>query len=380
MCVHKHNNAARFLRLLSWLFQVEDSNSNEKDEQNSVFDVLRNSAHQIIRMLPGGLDVVGLFTEGTKAQLKDERIPIARVLKYIAKTSLILNNCGRSDSAPPASYPMLFMRLEPYSTKPDIQTFRPLSPSLLPSSVTYTLQKLRWVCCESRLSFDESLIIPQALEDNNFHKQFIGSMRDFYVRLDAAEALIDGRFLEGHEVISIKRKNDPDSDSEMVEKHIFQLLFPEKVISSSKQIEEEAVAGIMSSAATALTALKTDIRRSIYVRSELHYEGMLVMEEETETMTLHQFPRRAFAPLRSGRVPTVCDYLFEGDDGSEIVLAMKDLLSVTVSKEKVESDLETTVARVQSESKQLILPVAYLLCAVIFGMFSLVYYFWLRKH
>ncbi|KAL1245121.1 Protein odr-4 [Trichinella spiralis] len=91
-------------------------------------------------------------------------------------------------------------------------------------------------------------------------------------------------------------------------------------------------------------SLKMDILRSVYVRGELHYEGLMVGELEPEPNVVHQLPRRVFTSLRPRSEISICDYLFENDPGLETVEAIKEFFMIELNLKRFDTERESLVS------------------------------------
>lgn len=64
----------------------------------------------------------------------------------------------------------------------------------------------------------------------------------------------------------------------------------------------------------------------------------------SETVTLHEPPRRVLVELPRNRV-TLSDYLFPGEGAQEALLSLRELLDLQVQEGNVQKDLELQVGQ-----------------------------------
>ncbi|CAK9291126.1 unnamed protein product [Gordionus sp. m RMFG-2023] len=89
----------------------------------------------------------------------------------------------------------------------------------------------------------------------------------------------------------------------------------------------------------ALEAFFKDITRSLSARCEIIVDEEETYEHERESKTFFETPSRVFAPLSTTGL-TICDYIFRGEESCECLEPLKELLDLNIEVGQIESDVE----------------------------------------
>lgn len=354
------------------------SSPSSATQGESVFDEQSVLQHvrQTIRMLPGGLDIVGFFVTSSAASKKqaENTVAVNKALRSAYKLCSKINSLAGAvgqDASSAADGRMVLLTLDPTTgnKKPISTTIvdcRPDAQSSAPSTtVPFSYQNLRWRSLSTRLIFDVPLFVPVSHTKDTFLKQFSDAAKPWFRRLWTAKAIVNGSLRDEDEPLSSAtttaagKGGKGKKQVEETEADVVDFFFVEENKTSDDQIsnaksEDGAVSmrirGSMycvafvqqkATVGEGVQALKMDALRSLYGRCELHYDGMTVLEgEELDPVAVHQFPRRVLAPLADHSSLMVSDYLFEGEVSKDAVTSFKDLLDIDIRPESVEDKFE----------------------------------------
>lgn len=89
-------------------------------------------------------------------------------------------------------------------------------------------------------------------------------------------------------------------------------------------------------------AVKSDLLRSLKTRLAMHCDTMQDAEEEEETKVVHEPPRRVFVSVGDPLVQgvAVCDYLYPGEGLEDCVNNVKEIFGWDVVEDSIEDDVE----------------------------------------
>ncbi|XP_054919557.1 protein odr-4 homolog isoform X3 [Dermacentor andersoni] len=272
-------------------------------------------AKQVTRMLPGGMDVLGLFAVGTPEELAAAQPKLRQVLfavfKVIAKDQRMSLNSQVSDR--------IQLQICTLTRKITCKTFdvsdhkctaRPADwkPAVGPSA---------WHRLEASLSLDLWVALSEERCRQGLLRQIQVGLEPFMRGLHDARALLNGEARPPDEPLAAvtDRRRSPRAAKDTPQSlFLVDLLLP--------------------------LAIKQDVYRSITSRCEIQCEDMLLIEDEQHDPSLvHELPKRVFAPL-GDRGLTLCDYIFHGDAACDSLEALQELLGLDVSAGDIELDTE----------------------------------------
>lgn len=318
-------------------------------------------AKQVTRMLPGGMDVLGLFAVGAPEELAAAQPKLRQVLfavfKVIAKDQRMALNSEMSDR--------IQLQICTLTRKITCKTFdmtdhkcsaRPADwkPAVAPSA---------WHRLETSLSLDLWVALSEERCRQGLLRQIQAGLEPFMRGLYDARALLNGEARPLDEPLATatdRRRSQRGAKDAPQSLYLVDLLLPLDCgnggYSPGGQVHGPTSCGAsMSIAGTiqcrgfvhakatvqeAVKAIKQDVYRSITSRCEIQCEDMLLIEDEQHDPSLvHELPKRVFAPL-GDRGLTLCDYIFHGDAACDSLEALQELLGLDVSAGDIELDTE----------------------------------------
>nr|CAG4652089.1 EOG090X0BI6 [Triops cancriformis] len=353
---------------------VEDSVAENKDlkkvaKQQGLEDVdetlVADHARQVVRMLPGGLTILGIFVvtpqdpfQGTQniSQLRKTLIAIRTVLEsnpFISqiKTSpekAILHVCSLTQK----------LTCKSIDISSPISAARPADFKLQSGGGT------TWLELDSSLLLDLGFPISQAECQRTLRQQLEDSLAAYNLTLQKALILFDDNLREEASEMLLEPPNKEGKKKGRGAASILedplktiqvQFLVPD--IERTTQVEDcvtelrfsgkmciKAFVHAKATVEEAVQALREDVLRSLWARCEMHCDSLVSDEEQrgisAERSVLHEPPRRVIAPLPYS-VVTVSDYLFPGEGPADSLPSLAELLDLNCTEGDIQDDWES---------------------------------------
>jgi len=339
------------------VFLAETPQEEEGAEKKSnTLDVgwMVEHARQVIRLLPGGLTVLGYYVFSSEDVFE----------KQDGKLRKLINSVGNLDSDVPQEMVVIV------NTK-TAKILDLKSSSFKSIDIKMTGKPIEYVRVDTSVVFD----IPVALasDEKDLSKDVSPGVEKFSNMLKDCVFVFDNKMLGDKHVVgkalevekkkgkgktkneAVDEKSDED-DCASQEIITAELLFTESSSPTDVVAQESVVrlkfAGKISSRSylapgatvqMAKTAMKSDLLRSLRTRLAMHCDTMQDnVEEEEETKVVHEPPRRVFVnvgdPLVQG--VAVSDYLYPGEGLEDCVNNMKEIFGWEVVEDIIEDDVE----------------------------------------
>ena len=308
---------------------------------------------QVQNMLPGGIEIQGMFVVTSKDNPFNNKNKIMACLDKVKKLSS--SNC------------LSLFHLNPKNQECTIQN--------MPTgkSVSFEVTDLKWVALKTSLILDQPLAFTS---DGPLKQKLDAAVARLEQTLEQSVMLINGKSMANEEMlIPLKakesRKGGKDTCSEIscddetdgssnefrsIKDFEVDILFGENCSTLLETVVSEVCAkmrimGRMSARAfvspqvsveTALMFLKLDILRTFKARLEMHCDSLVGEETagtDVELPILHEPPRRVNIRLPASPI-TVSDFLFPGETPEESVKAVEEMLGFTPDFEHLDDELE----------------------------------------
>uniref|UniRef100_A0A914UVT0 Protein odr-4 homolog n=1 Tax=Plectus sambesii TaxID=2011161 RepID=A0A914UVT0_9BILA len=337
---------------------------------------ITDHGRQVLRTLPGGVDIIGLMLFAEKKLLLQGtfRSILLRALKMLSTASSTVNWMRLK----PSENLMALMTLEVPLGKPS-GGIVDLAKGSDVFQTKVAFQPVQWVGVRATLQMDLKLRVPRSSGNTNFLRLFIASIGDWAKSLLSNNfAIVNGRIRDGSDLITEKssgkvsgkakgrQSQQNQNANELVDVELFMKLADKvsSVVSDSccsvvLKSTLKCRAAVLSKATVdaAVNAVKQDAIRSLYSRAELHCESMAVVEdEEKDTAAVHQLPRRVSTPLPFQSAILISDYLFEGDSVQDAKDSFRDLLSVEIDSAAIDDSLERLITEDDLEAMNVSMP------------------------
>jgi len=340
---------------------------------------------QVRAMLPGGMDVQGLFfvTEEDIFQNKNE----AKVTECLKKLKTYMK------MEEPVLWPVFHIRRK--STQVKVISLADPHKSKISS---FDESDLQWLCLKANLILDQPSAFTEEKTNCPFKEKLDAAVKKMEFALEKAIMLIGGQFRPSSDQLcqppvatstksgkkSGKKEQYKDDttttdascdeyDGTMRTKSLKEfdvdILFGE----SGSNLDDCIVSDINSrmhitgkmcarafvhryaTVEQAINALKMDIMRTFRARLEMHCDSLVGDEiQGDELPILHEPPRRVNIKLPHTPI-TVSDFLFPGETQEESVKAVEEMLGFTPNFEHLDDELEIVASpqhiRMEDESR-----------------------------
>ncbi|KAJ8321279.1 hypothetical protein KUTeg_001137 [Tegillarca granosa] len=288
-------------------------------------------AKQVTRMLPGGLDVIGIFAVAPPTMMQSSQNTLRKVMfaihKSLSKGQMVTQDNQISDR--------ILLQICS-STRKSIDVGDPKS-TFRPADWKTQSSPENWIKLTSEVAVNIHIAIPVKIENQSFLKQ-----------LQKSEIL-------DHSATETKRSKGKDKIQSSQQTYVVDFLEKtnvcDPVISDNYarvvmkgSIHGRAFVYSKATVGEATQAMKTDVIRSLIARCELLCEDIDVVGEDKKVRQLYDTPVRVFGKLPGSKLD-FCDYMFQDEKISEVTDRILELLNVEVTEEQ----LDLTSERVATE-------------------------------
>ncbi|CDW53868.1 ODR4-like domain containing protein [Trichuris trichiura] len=316
-------------------------------------ECLYSRARQLLRMLPGGIEISGLVLVGSESEVSALECTATRFLKRLRKLRdrhVMLEN--------EASLLTRHLFIWTISNSWENCNIRLMkfsgTKAYIEMGSTFAVGDIFWCSVQSTVAANILDSCDGSVFGVDFQKRFVDLIIPYAGKLFDSYLLINGHLCNGHE---------PTCVSEVLNKEDFLAPLKAKFLlnSSDQRIITEvernssvcarmqltgflAIRAFIPSVCTTeevITALRKDILRTLYIRGELHHEERLVTGAEIESNSYRNLPRRVFVSLgRPGEGFDVCEYIMHDEDLSFLENEVNDFFRTSMSASSVELDAE----------------------------------------
>ncbi|XP_066586550.1 protein odr-4 homolog [Prorops nasuta] len=323
---------------------------------------LADHAKHVIRMLPGGMYILGIFIVGPQDINNDN--------SNLEKLKLLLVAIERNISYNKYLYgsnneEQLILGFNSNTQK---CTCRSVSKNgiLKPAECKFQGKAIKWHQIETLIDFDQLFHISAKENSETLKNQLQNILEDVSELINSAVVFIEGEARHKDDnletIITVKENKKEFKSNENKkanEKPLQASLYipcfsdPNYVIklktctASIRLVGNLVSRTFLHQKATiqeVTDAVKQDIIRSLASRLELHWDSLI--EEENglpeENITLHEPPRRILIALPESKI-TLSDYLFPGEGPQEALISLQELLDLKVHESNIQKEIEVQV-------------------------------------
>ncbi|XP_076044135.1 protein odr-4 homolog [Oratosquilla oratoria] len=352
------------------LLEPEYTEEQEEDKDKKVYApdclnkvedrVIVQHAKQVIRMLPGGLEVIGVYVATPQADFtaSSSQAKLRSLLTIIHRSmSRIL--LGVLDACPIKTILHICTETFKYNCKV-LDVSNSLS-SVENGEIKFQRGGNKWQQLNFSYNLDLTLWLPVDKDAQSLYKSLLSSLKPWADSITESLILINGTVMNEADLLdptceekTSKRKMRGGVVDLAPKVHTLEILDVCGVFDENAEKRESSgcvrfagtVAGraFMHAKATveeATVAVQCDLIRSLVSRWEMHCDS-LVEEQPSSACgpVIHEPPRRVF--LEGGGLPvSLCDYLFPGDTAADACQSAKELLGIAVHEDHVDDALET---------------------------------------
>ncbi|XP_055897622.1 protein odr-4 homolog isoform X2 [Biomphalaria glabrata] len=303
-------------------------------------------AKQVSRMLPGGLNVIGLFALAPSLMLKTSQSKLKQILYSLYKNlnkNVIVSTETTTDR--------ILLQLDTSTKKLSCTTIdaSDIKSAPKPSEWKYHSGENQWVKLTSLVNLDIPICVSSESKHQTLIKQLQVGLVEFGDSIKRSIITFNGLIREPSESLLVlsDRKGRKDihnaSDSIITQDVVIYLpleskdgLCEPKVKTSQATINmigTTVIRAFVSTKATvrdAIEAVKMDIIRSLMIRCELLCEEFNVTEGK-QGSEVYDPPVRLFCQLPQCGLE-VCDYVFQDEKQDEVKERIKELLDIEVEE------------------------------------------------
>ncbi|CAD6188468.1 unnamed protein product [Caenorhabditis auriculariae] len=334
----------------SALAEGADSNSKTLD------DVwIADNAERVLRILPGGINVLGIAWFSSKSFFTQHKNVITRALVRIQRMSNALTTMNQESLGDT----MVTVFVDNADMKPSGFVIDAVgkNPDV---STKVAFQKLEWVSLVSNASARIVFNVPPRKENrSDFYNDFVAASKTFTTNLFTCQyVILDGVLREDSEPlfkdIKKRKKNaveaqiflDPlynrqNEQEEQRATNLHEILF---------DIEIRASVPVRATVREAKKAMKHHLIRNLCSRAELQYESMEIVEECPTPCVVHQLPRPATTVLPTQSAILLSDFLFEADTIEDAQKNFEDMMDIQTSIEHVDEGWERALTEEEMAS------------------------------
>ncbi|XP_060078570.1 protein odr-4 homolog [Ylistrum balloti] len=313
-------------------------------------------AKQVIRMLPGGIDVIGVFALAPPNMMQASQVKLRQILFSIHKTLMKGQIVSEEGVVTDRILLQICSATRKYTCR-SIDVGDPKS-SFRPADWKNHSGGDHWICLQSDIAIDLRIPVPVRSQNLTFLKQLQSGITPYCQRLCGSIALFNGKLrgptenLDQSETKSRSKGRDKGQTTQQVQEIEFCIKPGAETESETKVMENVAklaVRGCIHSRAyvygkaevqDGIKALQRDVVRSLMARCELLYEDVIdVVEEESVLKELYNTPVRVFGKL-PGTQLDFCDYMFPDEKMKEVTDRIEELLDISITEEKLDLSCE----------------------------------------
>lgn len=318
-------------------------------------------AKQVTRMLPGGLDVIGIFAVAPPTMMQSSQNTLRKVMFAIHK-SLSKGQMVTQDNQISDRILLQICSSTRKSTCRSIDVGDPKS-TFRPADWKTQSSPENWIKLTSEVAVNIHIAIPVKIENQSFLKQLQIGILPFCQRICSGLTLFNGQLKQKSEILDhsateTKRSKGKDKIQSSQQTYVVDFLVKSEktnvcdpVISDNYarvvmkgSIHGRAFVYSKATVGEATQAMKTDVIRSLIARCELLCEDIDVVGEDKKVRQLYDTPVRVFGKLPGSKLD-FCDYMFQDEKISEVTDRILELLNVEVTEEQ----LDLTSERVATE-------------------------------
>ncbi|XP_047488854.1 protein odr-4 homolog [Penaeus chinensis] len=352
--------------------KTEHGKSKVPESISKVVDaIVAQHTRQVVRMLPGGLDVIGLFvvTPQSDYDTSQSQSKIRSILGAVHRTAakILLETAELRTEK-------IILHVCTQSFKCTVKTVD-VSPTAVgiqnSAELRFHRGGVKWQQISYSYNINLNFWLPKDKSPQSLYKLILSLIKPWAQSVTKSLILIDSELQNSYDFLDpyaeekqTKKKGSGGSGvrggmadlspPKVFTAEILDSGAPLAVEGPGSGLEESSgnvrlagtVAGLafVHSKATvgeAKSSVLVDLVRSVVARWEMHCDSLV--EEPPSNLVgpiIHEPPRRVF--LEGGGLPvSLCDYLFPGDNTTDACQSAKELLGLTVRAEHVDDTLET---------------------------------------
>ncbi|CAH1787225.1 unnamed protein product [Owenia fusiformis] len=310
-------------------------------------------AKQVLRMLPGGLDILGVFALGTSDMLKSAQAKLRQTVfavhRAVCKSQQVLTTDSQSTDR-------VILHICSTTRKSTCRTIDVADNKSTLKPAEWKLQAFldRWHVLHTKVGLNLNIPV-QKNSTQNINKQLQSGIKPFCTGIWSCMGTIGNQILDTSSALdtsSPPKKTKQKSSQVSTERSSFNvgLLLKHRKSADKPGITRTECGAMMSLRGTmtcrgyvhnkatvgeALQAVKTDVLRSLAARCELLAEEVGQTEEDQDPKVLYETPRRVFSKELDHSL-SYCDYVFPDETSQDILERFSELLDTNMTEEQLD--------------------------------------------
>ncbi|KAJ8038399.1 Protein odr-4-like [Holothuria leucospilota] len=323
-------------------------------------------ARQVMRMLPGGLSVMGIYVAASEEELASSQSKQRQILFAIFK---MFQKKQVMDVKNEDSLDWSILQISTKTKKLTCKTFNVADSKSIAKPAEWKFQSFvnSWSCVSCQLQVNLRIPFKECFRDCSHYSKFVvNGVENLLNAVRESMVLINGQLRDEKNAIETLlgkkksgKKSAPSSASQSLDINA-ELLMESAVLGPSQQLESTIAGdtnivgwiqakGYISPRSTfgdVEKVIKEDIQRSLQVRFDLLAEELRqssgdeeVKELDIEPPSIIATPQRVFVKLPNTPI-LVSDYVFQDEEPKDVSAHFLELLNISVIEEEVDFSCE----------------------------------------
>ncbi|CAH2011792.1 unnamed protein product [Acanthoscelides obtectus] len=328
-------------------------------------DLVLDHAKQISRMLPGGMNILGIVVSHPEDVTSPLHPKVKSLLSNLCKTLDYNRFYGN------AKKEMIILSFIPKPQKYICKEYNISNGTLQLADFKFTSKKLKWYRIDCALLIDELYYLDKEENKSSLEEHIKAILEQIQKKLNNVEFIIDNQYKNKDECIESyfkkkiskrgSKKDDADDDRPLTALALFKQDFPSspsmhqvKESSGSLKMTGKIISRIWVQSKTTVAEisefLKQDIMCSLASRCEMHVDSLTEEEISEGINCIHEPPRRVLISLPDIE-PMFSDYLFPGEGPLGAKTSLEELFGVKFEGKLISEDLEGEAGKTQLSLK-----------------------------
>nr|XP_015210553.1 PREDICTED: protein odr-4 homolog [Lepisosteus oculatus]XP_015210554.1 PREDICTED: protein odr-4 homolog [Lepisosteus oculatus] len=348
--------------------QREEQFNQPKQSKVSLVDIdedwVIGHARQVSRMLPGGLEVLGVFLIASPELSKESQNTLRRLVFAVEK-SVVKGRLWKLSEDDVSERVTLHICSK--TRKVTCRTFDVQDPKSSAKPADWKYQpglSSSWSVLQCSVKIDLHIPVPEGSSVKNLDKYVKNRLQKWANLVEDSVILINGHVRPNDKEFTEGQKKTTRGSGTQQNFNV-QLLMPLTGDSSNERLtalvevcsESIQLNGVVHCKAyihsnkpkvkNAIQALKRDVLNTVSVRTEMLFEDILLNEDESTSKVIsrdrHDFPRRVYAQVPGCSV-CMCDYIFPDEAVADLQEHFREILDCDIEEEQIDVTQEAIEA------------------------------------
>nr|CAG4649604.1 EOG090X0BI6 [Scapholeberis mucronata] len=329
--------------------QNKKPDSEKKPVEDFDDDLVLDHARQVLRALPGGITILGLFIVHDVDPFQNTAL-VNRLRKILTSIDAVVK---KNSIRQQMTCERIVLHIHNKSNKYTCKTLEIGNSVSSPKPADWKFVSAAgspWLELQCTLCVEFFIALSDAESAGTLRQQLEAAIDLYATAVNKSICIIDGEIPRKSDLLdkaaqvekgSGKKKSKPSNCEERIKQINVQILLPEPVLNYEKhecsselkfggQMCIKAYVHGKATAGEASQVLREDILRSLWARCDMHCDSLIGDEQRGKPdvkAVLHEPPRRVLAPLPYSPI-SVSDYLFPGEGPADSLTSLADLLDL----------------------------------------------------